>query len=110
VASKPKDDHVWMVEESGAPIGMASLTVDGDEAEAGRLLVDPDRRGNFLGVRIGEAVWHHGLKTLGLRRLWCEVLAANEQVMKFHRITGWTEAGRRQHDRGELVKFERFTP
>lgn len=113
MAKRRPNDHVWMVEENGVPVGMHSIIVSrrddgGYEAETGRFLVDPARRGTLLGIRIDEALHHHCFHTLRLTRLWCEVFEANTAIMRLRKLTGWTEFSRREHERGTLVSLERW--
>jgi UDP-4-amino-4,6-dideoxy-N-acetyl-beta-L-altrosamine N-acetyltransferase len=82
----------WIVEADGAPVGLANLY---DLApEHGRTawayyLADPSTRGQGIGAFVEYWVIEHVFGTLGLNKLWCEVLIGNEAVWRLHEGFGF---------------------
>lgn len=98
----------WIIEADGAPVGLANF-YDIDRAH-GRAawayyLADPGIRGKGVGGCVEFRMIEQAFgppppegKGLGLRKLWCEVLASNEAVWKLHQKFGFKqEAGLRAH-------------
>jgi UDP-4-amino-4,6-dideoxy-N-acetyl-beta-L-altrosamine N-acetyltransferase len=93
----------WVIENNGTPVGLANLY---DLApEHGRTswayyLADPSTRGQGVGAFVEYWVIEHVFGHLGLNKLWCEVLIANEAVWRLHEGFGFQrEALFRQHVR-----------
>jgi RimJ/RimL family protein N-acetyltransferase len=103
-------DHWFVIEAGGVPVGtitLYDLSADGDEAEWGRLVVDPERRGHGYGRRALALLLAHARAT-GVRRLRCEVLEANAVAASLYseagfRRTGVEEAGGRRFVQLELA-------
>ena len=95
------DRRYWIIEMDGMPVGLANLTrIDpaAQRCEWAYYLGEPSTRGRGLGSRIEYIVLRHVFETLGLNKLWCEVLAGNDAVWKLHRSFGFVrEALYRQH-------------
>ena len=82
----------WIVEVDGGPAGLANL-YDIDRAQ-GRAswayyLADPAVRGKGVGGYVEFWMIEQVFTALGLRKLWCEVLASNEAVWKLHERFGF---------------------
>ncbi len=90
-----------IIEVDGAPVGVANF-YDIDRAQ-GRgswafYLADPSVRGKGVGGMVEFLMIERAFGELGLRKLWCEVLASNEAVWKLHLKFGFTvEARFRSH-------------
>ncbi|HEY3695199.1 UDP-4-amino-4,6-dideoxy-N-acetyl-beta-L-altrosamine N-acetyltransferase [Phenylobacterium sp.] len=91
----------WIVELDRRPVGLANLA---DVSPAQKratwayYLADPAVRGRGVGAYIEFFVLEHVFTTLGLNKLWCEVLVENEAVWKLHQAFGFQrEALLRQH-------------
>ena len=95
------DRHYWIIEADGAAVGLANLArIDptARRCEWAYYLGEASTRGQGLGSRIEYIVLRHVFETLGLNKLWCEVLLDNEPVWKLHESFGFTrEALYRQH-------------
>jgi RimJ/RimL family protein N-acetyltransferase len=92
-AGKP-DDFVFLIEdrESGALAGQISLyRVDRGrgEAEIGRLIAAPEFRGKGLMKRACARLIDYAFGVLGLRRLYLEVLRANEPAIRLYEKLGF---------------------
>ena len=106
VHNKPANDHVWIVSSTGHDVGIASLTIEGSQAEYGRLIVRKSEGGNGYGERIERAILHHAINTIGLFRIWCEYFEKNEGIAHIHRKVGWTMCGSHDHPRGRVCETE----
>lgn len=103
-------DHWFVIEAGGVPVGTITLyhlSADGHEAEWGRLVVDPDRRGQGYGRRALALLIAHA-RAAGVRKLRCEVLETNAVAASLYteagfRRTGVEEAGGRRFVQLELV-------
>jgi UDP-4-amino-4,6-dideoxy-N-acetyl-beta-L-altrosamine N-acetyltransferase len=97
------DRRFWVIELDGAPVGLANLArIDAanSKCEWAYYLADPATRGRGVGAAVEYLVLGFVFETLGLNRLWCEVLAANEGVWRLHEGFGFTrEALFRAHVR-----------
>lgn len=87
----------WIIESAGQPVGLANL-YDIDRA-SGRCawayyLADPSVRGLGLGSFVEFWMLQQVFDTLGLRKLWCEVLASNEPVWRLHETFGFRQEAR----------------
>ncbi|HEX8569530.1 MAG TPA: UDP-4-amino-4,6-dideoxy-N-acetyl-beta-L-altrosamine N-acetyltransferase [Caulobacteraceae bacterium] len=91
----------WVIEVGGAPAGLVNL-YDIDTTH-GRCtwafyLGDPGLRGRGVGAYVEYWVLEHVFETMGLHKLWCEVLVGNEAVWKMHQRYGFqVEARLRDH-------------
>jgi RimJ/RimL family protein N-acetyltransferase len=88
-------DHWFVIEAAGAPVGtitLYNLSADGHEAEWGRLVVDPDRRGHGYGQRALALLIAHA-RALGVRRLRCEVLESNAVAASLYTGAGFRTTG-----------------
>jgi UDP-4-amino-4,6-dideoxy-N-acetyl-beta-L-altrosamine N-acetyltransferase len=91
----------WIVELDGRPVGLANLadiTPAQKRATWAYYLADPAVRGRGIGAYVEFFVLDYVFDTLGLNKLWCEVLVENEAVWKMHQAFGFRrEALFRQH-------------
>jgi RimJ/RimL family protein N-acetyltransferase len=88
-------DRWFVIEAAGEPVGaiaLYDLSPDGAEAEWGRFVLDPGRRGRGWGRRSLELLTAHA-RSLGMRRLRCEVLAGNAVAAGLYRRLGFVETG-----------------
>ncbi len=86
-----------VIEVDGAPVGLASF-YDIDRAQ-GRAswafyLADPTVRGKGVGGIVEYLMIERAFGELGLRKLWCEVLASNEAVWRLHLKYGFVQEAR----------------
>ena len=100
-ATAAKDRAYWIIELDGAAVGLANLTgIDlvRRRCEWAYYLADPATRGRGVGAAVELLVLDHVFGTLGLHKLWCEVLVENEAVWKLHESFGFVrEALYRDH-------------
>lgn len=82
----------WIVLLDGAPVGLTSL-VDIDKAQGrgtiARYLAEESARGLGLGGFTEFKVADHAFETLGLRKLWSEVLETNQAALASHLSSGF---------------------
>lgn len=100
-ALEAPDRRDWVIEVDGRPVGAAHLR-DVDRrhgrASCGFYLADPALRGRRVGSSVEELVLRHAFLELGLRRVWCEVLATNRPGIRVHERAGFaTEGVLRRH-------------
>jgi UDP-4-amino-4,6-dideoxy-N-acetyl-beta-L-altrosamine N-acetyltransferase len=86
-----------IIEVDGAPVGLANF-YDIDRAQ-GRAawafyLADPAVRGRGVGAYVEYLMIERAFGELGLRKLWCEVLASNAAVWKLHAKFGFQQEAR----------------
>jgi len=91
----------WIIEVDGAPAGLANLA-DIDSANRrcawAYYLAEPAVRGMGVGSFVEFWMIEHVFSVLGLEKLWCEVLASNEPVLRLHARFGFIEEARlRRH-------------
>lgn len=95
------DRRYWIVELDGAPVGLANIVrIDAANrrCEWAYYLADPAVRGRGVGSCVEFMVLDYVFETLGLDKLWCEVLVENEGVWRLHQSFGFTrEALYRRH-------------
>lgn len=95
------DRRYWIIEAEGGSVGLANLAridLAARRCEWAYYLGEASTRGQGLGSRIEYIVLRHVFETLGLNKLWCEVLLENEAVWKLHQSFGFTrEALFRDH-------------
>jgi UDP-4-amino-4,6-dideoxy-N-acetyl-beta-L-altrosamine N-acetyltransferase len=105
VAADQRRDY-RIIEVDGTPAGLANFyDIDRDQGRAAWAfyLAEPTLRGRGAGgyvefVMIERAFGEPSGGGLGLRKLWCEVLASNEAVWKLHQKFGFQiEARLRAH-------------
>lgn len=91
----------WIIEVNGEPVGLANLAdIDRTNRRCAwaYYLASPSVRGLGVGSFVEFQVIEHVFGTLGLDKLWCEVLASNEAVWKLHMLHGFErEALFRRH-------------
>ena len=91
--SRSERDRVWIIEllEGARPVGLLSLSeidrVHGRCAWA-YYLGDTEVRGAGLAKSLELNVYAHVFETMGLNKLWCEVLAFNDRVVALHEKFG----------------------
>jgi len=89
-------DRWFVIVAESEPVGaiaLYGLSDDGNEAEWGRLVVAPERRGRGYGRRALELLIEHA-RRMGIRRLRCEVLEGNAAAESIYRDAGFVETGR----------------
>jgi len=89
-------DRWFVVEALGEPVGAIALygfSADRSEAEWGRLVIDPAKRGRGYGRRALELLVERA-RELGVRRLRCEVVAGNAPAERIYEALGFVETGR----------------
>jgi UDP-4-amino-4,6-dideoxy-N-acetyl-beta-L-altrosamine N-acetyltransferase len=91
----------WIIEDDGAPVGLANLTgidLGRRRCEWAYYLGEASVRGRGVGAAVEYIVLEHVFGTLGLHKLWCEVLIDNAPVWRLHESFGFTrEALYRDH-------------
>lgn len=102
------DRRYWTIELDGHPVGLANIVridVQNSRCDWAYYLADPSTRGRGVGACVEYIVLGHVFETLGLNKLWCEVLLENEAVWKLHEAYGFVrEALFREH----VMKGGRF--
>ena len=95
------DRCYWIIEDDGAPVGLANLArIDHSRRSCdwAYYLGEASVRGRGVGAAVEFIVLEHVFGTLGLHKLWCEVLLENEAVWRLHESFGFTaEALFRDH-------------
>lgn len=93
---QPENTDRWFViEVRGEPVGAIALygvAADGTEAEWGRFVIAPEHRGRGWGRRSLELLIEYA-RSIGMRRLRCEVLAGNATAAGLYRRLGFAETG-----------------
>lgn len=82
----------WIVDVDGLPTGLANFyDIDAGNRKAAwaYYLADPSTRGKGVGAFVEFRMIEHAFRTLGLAKLWCEVLSENEAVWKLHESFGF---------------------
>jgi UDP-4-amino-4,6-dideoxy-N-acetyl-beta-L-altrosamine N-acetyltransferase len=91
----------WIIVVDGAPAGLANFyDIDRTHSRAAwaYYLADPAIRGRGVGGYVEFWMIEQAFGPLGLRKLWCEVLASNEPVWALHQKFGFQiEARLRGH-------------
>lgn len=93
-------DRWFVVEVGGEPAGaiaLYDLSADGTEAEWGRFVLAPEHRGRGWG-RKSLALLIEYARSIGMRRLRCEVLAGNATAAGLYRRLGFAETGSYEQD------------
>jgi UDP-4-amino-4,6-dideoxy-N-acetyl-beta-L-altrosamine N-acetyltransferase len=87
----------WIIEGNGQPAGLANLyDIDPRHQRCAwaYYLADPSVRGMGLGSYVEYWMLQQVFGTLGLAKLWCEVLASNEPVWRLHETFGFRQEAR----------------
>jgi UDP-4-amino-4,6-dideoxy-N-acetyl-beta-L-altrosamine N-acetyltransferase len=85
----------WIIEMDRNPVGLVNLyDIHPEQCEWAYYLADPATRGQGVGAWVEFIMLDYVFATLGLDRLWCEVLAANESVWKLHLSFGFEVSAR----------------
>ena len=96
-----EDRRYWIIELDAAPVGLANLAridLQAGRCEWAFYLAEPAVRGRGVGAGVEWLVLGYVFETLGLRKLWCEVLADNTAVIRLHERFGFVrEALLREH-------------
>lgn len=102
LASSPRD-RAWIIElcDGDIPVGLMSLSdIDRDHRRAcwAYYIADERARGKGLAKSLELNIYAHVFETMGLGRLWCEVLGFNARVVQIHEKFGSRVEGTlRQH-------------
>ena len=95
------DRKYWIIELDGAPVGLANLAgidLGRRRCEWAYYLAETSTRGRGVGAAVEFVMIDHVFGSLGLHKLWCEVLIENEAVWKLHQSFGFVrEALYRDH-------------
>ena len=94
----------WIIEMDDKPVGLANLAdIDrfNQRCSWAYYLADPAVRGQGVGSYVEYWVLEYVFSGLKLAKLWCEVLASNEAVLKLHETFGFTIEAR---FRGHVIK------
>jgi len=87
----------WIIEAAGKPVGLANLyDIDPRNRRCAwaYYLADPGVRGMGLGSYVEYWMLQQVFETLGLHKLWCEVLVSNEPVWRLHETFGFRQEAR----------------
>ena len=97
---EPGSTDAWFIIEAGeeavGTIVLYDLSTDGTEAEWGRFVIAPERRGRGYGRRALSLLLAYA-RGRGIRRLRCSVLASNAWARKLYRDLGFLETGSVAH-------------
>lgn len=84
----------WIICLDGTPVGLTSL-VDLDLAQGrgtiARYIAEESARGQGVGGFAEFKIADHAFGTLGLRKLWSEVLATNQAALASHLSSGFQQ-------------------
>ncbi len=86
----------WIIHYDGSPVGLVSVTnIDAwhSSAKWAFYLASPNVRGKGVGSVVEFLTLEFVFEELGLRRLSCEVLAFNQQVIAMHESFGFRREG-----------------
>lgn len=93
--------YYWICEVDGEPAGLVNLAdidLGNRRCSWAYYIAELAARGKGVGSAIEFAVLDYVFNSLGLNKLWCEVLIENEQVIALHQQFGFSrEAGFRDH-------------
>lgn len=102
-AINQSDRRYWIIELDGRPVGLTNLydiRLDHLRAYWAIYLADPSVRGRGVGSSAQRLVMRYAFEELGLERLCCEALAANEDAIRMYERHGFRVEGTlRQHIR-----------
>jgi RimJ/RimL family protein N-acetyltransferase len=102
-------DRWFVVEHAGEAVGTIALYDLSDDARTaawGRFAIAPERRGRGIGAAALGLLLEHA-RDLGVRRLRCEVLAANQPADTLYRRLGFVAVGAELHDGRLFVQLEK---
>ncbi len=106
-------DRWFVIEARGEPVGAIALydvSAGGTEAEWGRFVIAPEHRGYGWGRRSLELLIEYA-RSIGMRRLRCEVLAGNATAAGLYRRLGFAETGSYEEDGRRFLQLAaRLTP
>jgi len=93
----------WICEVNGEPAGLVNLAdidLGNHRCSWAYYIAEPGARGKGVGSAIEFAMLDYVFSSLGLNKLWCEVLVGNEPVIALHQQFGFSrEAVFRDHIR-----------
>jgi len=91
----------WIIEVDGVPAGLANFyDIDRRHRRCAwaYYLADPSVRGKGVGSFVEYWMIEQAFGSLGMGKLWCEVLASNEPVWRLHGKFGFVQEARfRRH-------------
>lgn len=94
-------DKYWIIQiEQGINVGLISLNnIDYINCQCSwaYYIADVRARGKGLGTMLECNIYDYVFNTLGLNKLWCEVLAFNQNVIAIHQKFGSTIEGEFKH-------------
>jgi UDP-4-amino-4,6-dideoxy-N-acetyl-beta-L-altrosamine N-acetyltransferase len=103
VLNDKTNGHYWIIESGLAPVGLVNISdinLEHSRCTWAYYLAEPTARGKGLGSAIEFAMLEYVFETLNLNKIWCEVLASNEPVIRLHERFGFQkEAKLRNHIR-----------
>ncbi|MEM9312264.1 MAG: UDP-4-amino-4,6-dideoxy-N-acetyl-beta-L-altrosamine N-acetyltransferase [Pseudomonadota bacterium] len=91
-------DRIWIIEliDGEVPVGLLSLSdIDRTHGRAcwAYYIADERARGKGLARSLELNIYRYVFERMGLKRLWCEVLAFNERVVAIHEKFGSSVEG-----------------
>ena len=92
LAMAAADRVYWMIEDDGAPVGLANLAAIDQtrrRCEWAFYLGESSTRGRGVGAAVEFIVLEHVFNVLNLHKLWCEVLLDNKGVWRMHESFGF---------------------
>jgi RimJ/RimL family protein N-acetyltransferase len=97
--AEPEAYGVLVVEVAGEPAGTVTWECVNRRsriASVSAYAIDPDRRGEGLGVPAARAIQRHLIRERGFHRLQMEVYAFNERALRHAERAGWIREGVRR--------------
>ena len=85
-------ERVWVVETENEVVGLASLIVDGEQAEVEPVVIDSVYRGRGIGKILLEHIAEEA-KRLGVLCLYVKPVARNEEAISFFHDVGFRTLG-----------------
>lgn len=88
-------DDWFVIEAAGKRVGTVSLynfSEDGRVCEWGRFVIAPEARNLGYGKRALKLLLRHA-RAIGVKKLNCDVLAANRVALRLYRDLGFVETG-----------------
>lgn len=86
------EDRTWVAESNGEVVGLASLIVDGEEAELEPLVVAASHRGTGIGRKLVSHIAAEA-RRLGVLCLYVKPVARNEEAISFFYDAGFKTLG-----------------
>lgn len=96
-----------VVSRAGDVVGHFDLTIDGEVARLGRVIVKPDLRGRGISPRIADLAVARA-RRLGAEVVRLNVIATNERAIRAYRRAGFTVVVG-DADRADVIIMERQT-